>query len=246
MEAALHDVALGNREDPSQDWMKALILYEKGDLRGSRLHFRQYNQFQISKGLDPQVLLEWTSQYRLFLGFVDTREGRIDSAKSSLAQVGSLLPSVGAIEKGWITSRFNLLRAEVLLAEDSVDKAIAMCEGMVFPELPYFGPITTPFARHNFPFLRDVLARAYAKKGELEKAIDEYELLIAFDPNGKERHFVHAKYHDRLARLYEQKGWSDRAIKEYRRFLELWKDADKDLPEPKDARKRLARLMTQR
>ncbi len=94
----------------------------------------------------------------------------------------------------------------------------------------------------NIPSLQDVLARAYIQNGQLHMAITEYEKLITFDPNSKDRRLIHPKYHYRLAKLYQEKGWPEKAIKEYEKFLEIWKDADKNLPESIDAKKRLAFL----
>jgi hypothetical protein len=39
-----------------------------------------------------------------------------------------------------------------------------------------------------------------------------------------------------MARLLDETGDKDGARAEYERFLELWKDADPDLPELKEAR----------
>jgi hypothetical protein len=42
-----------------------------------------------------------------------------------------------------------------------------------------------------------------------------------------------------VARLLEKSGDRDGARAEYRRFLEFWKDADADLPELAEARKKI-------
>jgi tetratricopeptide (TPR) repeat protein len=83
--------------------------------------------------------------------------------------------------------------------------------------------------------------------GELDSAITEYdERLLRVDPATKDRRLINPTYHYRLARLCEQSGRVDRAVAEYRRFLELWKNADRDQPELIDARKRLSKLMNSR
>jgi len=42
--------------------------------------------------------------------------------------------------------------------------------------------------------------------------------------------------------IYEKKGDNQLAIQNYEKFLDLWKDADEDLPDLIDAKKRLAKL----
>ena len=89
---------------------------------------------------------------------------------------------------------------------------------------------------------KDVLARAYVKNGESDKAITEYEKLITFDPQQKERYLVHPVYHYRLAKLYQEKSWTGKAIEQYEKFLDIWKDADPGIAEVEDAKKRLLGL----
>jgi hypothetical protein len=45
-----------------------------------------------------------------------------------------------------------------------------------------------------------------------------------------------------LGKLYEKKGTNVQAIKYYQDFLNIWKDADEDLPVLIDAKSRLIKL----
>jgi tetratricopeptide (TPR) repeat protein len=134
----------------------------------------------------------------------------------------------------------EVLYAELLIAEDSVDEAVRVIEKAGPPELPNFNE--EAMFSYNAPSGRDVAARAYIKKGALDKAIAEYEKLITFDPSSKDRRFILPKYHYVLAKLYEKQGLREKAVEQYNRLLILWKDADSDLPELKDAKLRLMKL----
>ncbi|MCJ7488380.1 MAG: hypothetical protein MUQ25_19755, partial [Candidatus Aminicenantes bacterium] len=74
------------------------------------------------------------------------------------------------------------------------------------------------------------------------KAIGVYQKLLTFDPSSQDRRIRIPIYHYRLGRLYEETGQKDKAAEQYRLFLDLWRDADANLPEPADAKKRLAGL----
>jgi tetratricopeptide (TPR) repeat protein len=90
------------------------------------------------------------------------------------------------------------------------------------------------------------LAKAYLQKGDVDSAIAEYERITSFNPASQERGLIHPLHRYELAKLYEKKGLKDKAIAQYERFLTLWKNADADRPEPKDARARLARMRERR
>lgn len=80
----------------------------------------------------------------------------------------------------------------------------------------------------------DCLANAHLELGQVDEAIAEYERILRLNPN-----YPLAHYH--LARAYERKGLTERALSSYERFLQVWKDADPDLPEVVAARERLSR-----
>jgi tetratricopeptide (TPR) repeat protein len=136
--------------------------------------------------------------------------------------------------------RCQLLQAAVFLTENLPEKAVEAGEKIIPENFPTMNISSMP--GYNFPFLKDVLARAYLKKGDLEKAIAEYKRLTTIDPKNQIRYLIHPLYHYRLGRVYEEKGEKAKAAGEYEKFLECWKDADPKHPELADAKKRLQSL----
>ena len=81
----------------------------------------------------------------------------------------------------------------------------------------------------------DCLANAYLKLGQTDDAIAEYERILRLNPNYPLAHF-------HLAQAYQHKGQTDRARSEYRQFLQVWKNADPDIPILKEAKAAYAKL----
>ncbi len=81
----------------------------------------------------------------------------------------------------------------------------------------------------------DALANAYLELGRLDEAIEEYDRLLRQNPN-----WAWARF--RLGEAYERKGDLKRANSAYKQFLQIWKDADRDIPEVLYAMSRLGSI----
>ena len=79
--------------------------------------------------------------------------------------------------------------------------------------------------------LEDCLANAYLELGQLNEAVAEYERILKLNPN-----YPLAQYH--LGQAYERQGQMGQARAAYLRFLEIWKEADPDLPQMIAAKER--------
>jgi serine/threonine protein kinase/Tfp pilus assembly protein PilF len=219
------------------EYMKGYVYYDMGELKLSQRSFNSWFDFIIE--YNPPDIPDNTAFYSFSLGLVELKHGRIDSAKSRLAKMKSLLPEIDPSIKDQAKFSCDILKGEILLAEGSVEQAIVHLEKASPLGKP---PLMQLIIFYNVPFIKDVLSRAYRQNGEIEKAIAEYERLITFDPSTEERCLIHPKYHYRLAKLYEEQGDTAKAIEHYEKFLKLWKDADPGIAEVGDARERLARL----
>ena len=235
-------------EEGSEYWrteanrLKGWIHYKRGKLELSRKYFQrcldsmrlnptEYIPAVTSYSLgSAEQVASLTAVHSFALALLDLQEGQIDSARSRLTEISTLVPDYA-----------ELLHAEVLLLEGSLEKAITICEKAPPWRIPYMAD-TGSMLTYNLPFLKDVLARAYLQKGSLGKAIAHYEQLITHDPDSKDRRLIHPEYHYRLAKLYEDKGWLLKAIEQYEMFLEISKDADPGIAEVEDAKERLKRL----
>ena len=218
------------------NWMRGWIYYDNGNLNLSQNLFKKF--FDFLKEYQPGYLSDWKGAYDFFLGLIALKQNRIDVAWSSLSEMESLLPEMYYKKRG--SFFIDFLKAEILLAEGRPQEAITVCEQTNLQEIPSMH--TDNIGPYNVPFMRDSLARAYIQIGDLDKAIVEYEKLLTFDLESKERRLVHPKFHYRLARVYEQNNQPEKAIEQFERFLELWKDADPGIAEVENAREKLAEL----
>jgi len=217
------------------DWLIGWIYYDRGELILSRKHIK--NWFEIYVDIRPLNKADYSLEYYFLLGQIDLKEGLVDEAKSKLKKMETFLPqSVYSEESGEFL--INFLTAEIFLAESSFDAAVSVSKKLKIPKLLSWVAYLEPMYI-NFPSMRDTLPRIYVQMGELDKAINEYEKLVTFNPEKRERRLIHPKFHYKLAKLYEQKNWKGKAIEHYEKFLSLWKDADPGLPEVEDAKERL-------
>jgi tetratricopeptide (TPR) repeat protein/tRNA A-37 threonylcarbamoyl transferase component Bud32 len=222
------------------EWGLGWVYYDKGELEFSREYFKSW--FDFCKEYYPAYIPDYTADYNFILALVELKQGQIDSAMSRLAEIKSLLPKIDPSSEAQAKFCYDLLHGEILLAEDSVEKAIAVLEKASPLGRP---PTIQNIAPYNIPFFKDVLARAYKQKGDIGKAIAEYERLITFDPRTEERCLIHPKYYYKLAKLYEKQGNTTKAIEHYEKFLDLWKDAEPGTAEVEDVKERLTGLKSQ-
>jgi tetratricopeptide (TPR) repeat protein len=222
-------------------FLKGWIWNERKNYRRAKENFTEALEVYNKRPTVPKLISLLCNEY---LGFIDLKDGPIEQAKSRLNDIKYLLLNGPIQDEYWMEYgklEYNQLYSEILCAEDSLDKAAIFYESTSI--LPLQSMLAYYLRRYNIPYKKDFLATIYTKKGEIDKAITEYEKLITFNQEVKDRHLIHPKYHYRLGLLYEQKGMNYKAIEQYKKFLEIWKYADKDLPEPKDAKKRLNKLL---
>ncbi len=229
----------GNKSQQAYaDWIKGLIYCDRGEFERSRRFYQSWLKM-IPENAHPDSICQ-AAIHRFYLGLQHLKQGRIDSARFRLNEMKSILPGISSYFKQdqIAFSNYALFYGEVLLVEDSLQKVIDF-----FPKASSeFFSLGGFILFHNAAIPSDVVARAYYKKGELDQAIAEYERLITFDSNGKERRLIHPLLHYRLAKLYEEKALTAKAIAQYEKFIMIWKNADKVFAEVPDAKARLAKL----
>jgi tetratricopeptide (TPR) repeat protein len=88
----------------------------------------------------------------------------------------------------------------------------------------------------------DPLALAYYKSGDLENAVKTYTDITQLTSGRYHFGDRYAKAFYMLGRINEEQGLLGRAKTHYNTFLDLWQEADEDIPELIDARARMAAL----
>ena len=167
------------------------------------------------------------------LGLAYLRMGQLKEAKNTSRQLLQLIEKMGCPK---YMRYFYHLQGKIALTEgrpaeavDDLEKALALL----------------PRQRERWDehaFFMDALAEAYERAGDLEKATETYQNILTLTTGRLRWGDIYTRSHYRLGRLYQKKGSPAEAASLFEKFLELWKNADPDLPEIDDAKKQMALL----
>ena len=226
----LVDVAYRSKIWIAYDWEK-LDLYQ--EFVESRIAFCERTAYRT-----PEENAIFNIYYQCIL---DIKNGQLASARSRLAELQSILSKMTEDRRERNKNTERSLLSHLLLDEGSVDEAMKVYEEIPSPSQDLFD--FRNYIYRNLPFGADFTALCYLKKGEIDKAIAEYEKLTTFDPAAiTVRLLVHPLGHLKLAKLYEANGLSEKAMEQYEKALAFWAEADEGLLPVKEARDGLSRL----
>jgi len=174
----------------------------------------------------------------LLSGLAEARQGKIDAARSHLEfQARNYKPEL-IVENWWHAE----LQGEMALARRDYGQATAVLSGQPLGKMWFYLIDSAMSILANNLLGRDALARSAKAQGDLSGAIGIYRGLLADGPQQRFLSVFEPRYVLEIARLLQQMGDKPGARTEYERFLNLWKDADGDLPELAEARRAVSRL----
>jgi len=233
--------------EEAENWgNKAAALEGKGIVYLARAEFELCRtSFEDELRILVDRVRPWVPFHKAYmawrLGMLAVELGQTGEARAKLQEMKAILPEVEGLksrDKNFFTALGDLLQGEALLAQGDLDGALVASQKACGPESAYWSwGYTWPFNEYTSYYM-DLTARIFAKKGDVAKAISEYERLLNLVSRGAP-FFIHPLYHYRLGLLYERAGDATRAKDQFKRFLELRKDADPGTPEVEDAKKRL-------
>ena len=174
----------------------------------------------------------------LLVGLAHIRAGKLAEAEAQYKAQGRIYKGVNEYERTWRRS----LEGEIALARGNLEQAASAFSAMA-PALRTLDAnnIATSVLFNDLPS-RDGVARVAIARGDLDGAIKTYRGLLHYGPDSKWIAAYDPLYVLQIARLLEKKGDHHAALDEYRRFLDLWKHADADLPQLAESRRALSRL----
>ena len=226
----------GRLKDARKTTIEIVQIIEDARFSGERRVHQSLIQEWLERRLDGKLFTQLPA-------FVRSAESRLNflpklSGFSVDAQI--VEPLAGVIEmyeQALKDSNTRFVREELQFARG--------CLHLIRGEAERARDTLEPLARNSKHIRRHrALARTWEALGQPRKAASEYETFLEIS---------HSRWLDfnpavwvldqyRLARVYERLGDTDRARHWYERFLTDWKDADPDIPELIEARKRMAAL----
>jgi tetratricopeptide (TPR) repeat protein len=195
----------------------ATALKTKGMMSEFYEELIKVNELLKAEGLEPW----WYFLYGKLL----IRDGKLQKAERILNEISVRINKGNRSD----TAAYNILKGEIQLAKGNPVEAIEL--------------IKTGVNLRRDGYTLESLANYYYDTGDLDMAIVKYKEIIEIKSSlGWEPQEYWIKAHYNLGKIYEKKGNYEQAIKYYKDFLNIWKDADNDLPELIDTKSRLIKL----
>jgi tetratricopeptide (TPR) repeat protein len=239
-EAILKDLSAQSSPSPALSTaicqFRALLDIERGRPASGLLTIDDATIPELETGPKGSGSRQLAALSMLLEGVAASRSGDLARAKQRLAELGELFDARDPREKWW----YHLLLGELALASGDPRAAYAsFTQGEPTHKL-MFNVTQLLSSLGGSLIFRDGAARSKALEGDRRLAIEIYRELLRPDIGHKWTAVLEPRFHLELARLERQEGQQPEAMKHYREFLELWSDADRDLPEIVEARRFLA------
>ncbi len=210
---------------------KAYVLLAQGDLLGANAEIqKQLEQLERRNHVTGMInALHSQGRILLEMGNVGGAERAADEMKAKID--GWLNPKTEIQVWHDLAGHIDLARNDVGRAVEHFEKAVSL--------VPY---------QHNLngdshAWYYSSLANAYYLSGEIGKAQEWYENILALTTGRLYYGEIYAKSHLMLGKIYEQRGMDAEAIRSYRTFLDLWREADSTAPDVEEAKRALANLL---
>lgn len=179
----------------------------------------EMNEFE--KIRETSYLIPWILH---IAGKLYARGGEVERAVNVLQDLTSKMDENNKEDK----NSCHVLKGEIETAKGNYDDAINQLE--IACQL------------HRNIYTLESLAHAHFKNGDLDPAIAEYREIIETEILGWEGQEGWLRAHAQLGEIYEDLGDTENASRYYEKLLDIWKDADEDLPLLIDVKERLSKL----
>ena len=199
------------------------------------------NPEKALKEFDKSLNDPFVGRMALFYkGLAHIKKKSMDEAQKAAYELKELIEE--GMNKNLIRRYYHLI-GRIELEKEKFSKAIEYLDKAI-NLLPFQnGAVYSIYGQALFI---SPLALAHYKSGDLEKAREEYEKIPNLTTGRLFYGDIYAKSFYMLGKIYEEQGNKAKAIEHYEKFLDLWKDADPDIPEVEDAEKRVVGLKSQR
>jgi serine/threonine protein kinase/Tfp pilus assembly protein PilF len=216
-EAVLLNKASGAHVSEVRDRLYLATAYRaKGKMKKLFEQLDAVNKLRTETYLEPWWLL--------LAGKINARARRVEQAVQFLKDISTRINEENRSDR----AAYTLLEGEIELARGNFRKAVSRLE------------MACKLREDGYTL--ESLAYGYLLSGDLDQALAKYEELMEKKDIGWEAQEYYFQAHTQLGRIYEQKGDIEKATQYYKRLLELWKEADSDLPAMLDVKARLAKL----